>query len=84
MNTFETSFYLFRKRNLYGTPIEKFPFRKPKNVKKVRNSGRIMKEYADFGYPENAVSPLFKLQRYMIRLKILILRKVDSEWQTKD
>ena len=49
--TFGTSFYLFRKRSLYGSPTEKFPFRKPKKVKKVHNSGRIMKEYTDFGYP---------------------------------
>ena len=49
--TFGTSFYLFRKRSLYGSPTETFPFYKPKKVKRVPNSGRIMKEYTDFGYP---------------------------------
>jgi hypothetical protein len=49
--TFGTCFYLFRKRNLYSSPTEKFPFHKPKKVKRVPNSGRIMKEYTDFGYP---------------------------------
>jgi len=29
-------------------------------------------------------APLFKSRRYIIRLKILFLGKVDSEWQTKD
>jgi len=42
---------LFRKRSLYGSPTETFPFYKPKKVKRVPNSGRIMKEYTDFGYP---------------------------------
>jgi len=50
--TFGTCFYLFRKRNLYDVPTEIAPFHKPKKVRKVRNSGRIMKEYTDFGYPE--------------------------------
>jgi hypothetical protein len=49
--TFGTCFYLFRKRDLYDLPTEKAPFHRPKKVKKVRNSGRIMKEYTDFGYP---------------------------------
>jgi len=49
--TIGTSFYLFRKRSLYGSPTETFPFYKPKKVKRVPNSGRIMKEYTDFGYP---------------------------------
>lgn len=50
--TFGTCFYLFRKRDLYDLPTEIAPFHKPKKVRKVRNSGRIMKEYTEFGYPE--------------------------------
>jgi hypothetical protein len=50
--TFGTCFYLFRKRDLYDLPTEIAPFHKPKKVKKVRRSGRIMKEYTEFGYPE--------------------------------
>jgi len=46
-----TCFYLFRKRNLYGSPTKILPFHKPKKVKRVRNSGRIMKETTEFGYP---------------------------------
>jgi len=50
--TFGLSFYLFRKRNLYSDPNENYPFHKPKKVRKVMNSGRIQKEYTDFGFPE--------------------------------
>lgn len=46
--TFGTCFYLFRKRDLYGPPTERFPFHKPKKVKKVGNSGRILKAYPEF------------------------------------
>jgi len=49
--TFGTCFYLFRKRDLYDLPTETAPFHKPKKVKKVRNSGRILKETTEFGYP---------------------------------
>jgi hypothetical protein len=49
--TFGTCFYLFRKRDLYDLPTEIVPFHKPKKVKKVRNSGRILKETTEFGYP---------------------------------
>ncbi len=50
--TFGTCFYLFRKRKLYDSPTEEVPFYKPKKVKKVRSDGRILKEYTDFGFPE--------------------------------
>lgn len=46
--TFGTCFYLFRKRDLYGSPTERFPFHKPKKVKKATGSGRILKEYPEF------------------------------------
>jgi hypothetical protein len=46
-----TCFYLFRKRKLYGSPTKTLPFHKPKKVKRVHNSGRIMKETTEFGYP---------------------------------
>ncbi len=50
--TFGSCFYLFQKRNLYGAPNEYEPFHRPKKVKKVRNTGRILKEYPEFGFPE--------------------------------
>ncbi len=45
--SFGMCFYLFRKRDLYGTPTEDFPYHRPKKVKKVQDSGRIMQEYSD-------------------------------------
>ena len=50
--TFGTCFYLFRKRKLYDSPTEAFPFYKSKKVKKVPLNGRILKEYTEFGYPD--------------------------------
>jgi len=50
--TFGMCFYLFRKRNLYDSPTDAYPFHKPKKVKKVKNSGRIMQEYDELYYPQ--------------------------------
>ena len=44
-------FYIFRKRNLYHLPTQEFPYHRPKKVKKVQNTGRIMQEYDEF-YPQ--------------------------------
>jgi len=46
--SFGTCFYLFRKRDLYGNPTKEFPYRKPKKVKKVKETGRILKKYNEF------------------------------------
>ncbi|MDP3641584.1 MAG: DUF5723 family protein [Bacteroidota bacterium] len=42
--SFGACFYLFRKRDLYGTPTSEFPYHKPKKLRKVKNDGRILKE----------------------------------------
>jgi len=43
--TFGTCFYLFRKRDIYGSPLDESPFHKPKKVKKTRRNGLILDEY---------------------------------------
>ena len=45
--TFGTCFYLFRKRNIYGTPLEEIPFHKPKKIKKSKTNGMIINEYRE-------------------------------------
>ena len=50
--SFGICFYLFRKRNLYDPPTEDYPYHRPKKVKKVKNSGRIMQEYDELYYPQ--------------------------------
>jgi hypothetical protein len=49
--SFGMCFYILRKRNLYNQPTEKFPYHRPKKVKKVQNTGRIKQEYDQF-YPQ--------------------------------
>ena len=49
--SFGMCFYLFRRRDLYDPPTDDFPYHKPKKVKKVKNSGRIMQEYNELFYP---------------------------------
>ena len=49
--SFGMCFYLFRKRNLYDDPTDAYPYHKPKKVKKVKNTGRILQEYPEFYYP---------------------------------
>lgn len=46
--SFGTCLYLFRKRDLYDDPTKEFPYRKGKKVKKVKETGRILKEYFEF------------------------------------
>ncbi len=50
--SFGMCFYLFRKRDLYDPPTDAFPYHRPKKVKKVKNSGRIMQEYDEIYYPQ--------------------------------
>jgi len=50
--TFGTCFYVFRKRNLYGSPNERTPFHKPRKIRKVLNNGRILREKSEMGFPE--------------------------------
>ena len=49
--SFGMCFYIFRKRDLYEKPTDDFPYRRPKKVKKVENTGRIQQEYDEF-YPQ--------------------------------
>jgi len=46
--SFGTCFYLFRKRDLYSNPTEDFPYHKPKKLRKVKDDGRMLKEYPEF------------------------------------
>jgi len=46
--SFGTCIYLFRKRDLYFPPTKEFPYRKGKKVKKVKETGRILKEHPEF------------------------------------
>jgi hypothetical protein len=45
--SFGMCFYLFRKRDLFSSPTDDFPYHRPKKVKKVWNSGRIMREFSE-------------------------------------
>jgi len=49
--SFGMCLYIFRKRDLYKSPTDDFPYHRPKKVKKVQNSGRIQQEYDEF-YPQ--------------------------------
>jgi hypothetical protein len=43
--SFGMCIYIFRKRDLYKSPTENFPYHRPKKVKKVKRSGHIQQEY---------------------------------------
>lgn len=45
--SFGTCIYLFRKRDLYDPPTKDFPYHRPKKVKKVKETGRMLKEYPE-------------------------------------
>lgn len=49
--SFGACIYLFRKRDLYKSPTDDFPYHRPKKVKKVQNSGRIQQEYDEYYKP---------------------------------